>query len=192
MLLVTIGGLVIVASLIGIVSGAFDSKVEELRKGRSRVLEQDHTLILGWSSKVFPIVREIATANVGRDDNAPFGILAADLVRTHHDLDRSKFAQRQERYTVHGLARLRQRYGQTLDRGHVLPERFRESDDNIESAVAFEKLSGHGASKRRRDDTLDIIDAETVPRERVPVGDHGQDGQTGDLFGLQVLGAGNC
>ena len=33
MLIITIGGLIIVASLIGIISGAFDSKVEELRKG---------------------------------------------------------------------------------------------------------------------------------------------------------------
>ena len=59
MLVVTVGGLIIVASLIGIVSGAFDAKVEELRKGRSRVLETDHTLILGWSSKVFPIIHEL-------------------------------------------------------------------------------------------------------------------------------------
>lgn len=66
MLVVTIGGLVIVASLIGIVSGAFDSRVEQLRKGRSRVLEKDHTLILGWNSKVFSIVQELATANVSR------------------------------------------------------------------------------------------------------------------------------
>ncbi len=66
MLLITIGGLIIVASLIGIISGAFDSKVEELRKGRSKVLEKDHTLILGWSSKVFPIVSEICIANESR------------------------------------------------------------------------------------------------------------------------------
>ena len=66
MLVVTIGGVVIVASLIGIISGAFDSRVEELRKGRSRVLEQDHTLILGWNSKVFPIVSELCIANESR------------------------------------------------------------------------------------------------------------------------------
>ena len=66
MLIVTIGGLIIVASLIGIISGAFDSKVEELRKGRSKVLEKDHTLILGWSSKVFPIVTELVEANQSR------------------------------------------------------------------------------------------------------------------------------
>ena len=53
MLVVTIGGVILVASLIGIISSAFDSKVDELRKGKSRVLETDHTLILGWNAQVF-------------------------------------------------------------------------------------------------------------------------------------------
>lgn len=66
MLIVTIGGLIIVASLIGIVSGAFDNRIEQLRKGRSRVLERDHTLILGWNTKVFSIVDELAQANISR------------------------------------------------------------------------------------------------------------------------------
>lgn len=86
MLIVTIGGLVIVASLIGIVSGAFDSKVEELRKGRSRVLEQDHTLILGWSTKVFPIVREIATANLSRGKSAIVILADRDKVEMEDDI----------------------------------------------------------------------------------------------------------
>ena len=75
MLIITIGGLIIVASLIGIISGAFDSKVEELRKGRSKVLEKDHTLIIGWNSKVFPIVSEICIANESRR-NAVIVVLA--------------------------------------------------------------------------------------------------------------------
>lgn len=66
MLVVTIGGLIIVASLIGIVSGGFDAKVVELRKGRSRVIENGHTLILGWSDKVFSIIQELAIANESR------------------------------------------------------------------------------------------------------------------------------
>ncbi|MBK4346015.1 CASTOR/POLLUX-related putative ion channel [Lacisediminihabitans changchengi] len=66
MLVVTIFGIFVVASLIGIVSSGFDSQVEKLRKGRSRVLESDQTLILGWSSKVFPIISEIAIANESR------------------------------------------------------------------------------------------------------------------------------
>jgi len=63
LLLITIGGLIIVASLIGIISGAFDDKVAALRKGHSRVLENNHSLILGWSDKVPEIVNELAIAN---------------------------------------------------------------------------------------------------------------------------------
>ncbi|MCU1412932.1 MAG: potassium transporter TrkA [Microbacteriaceae bacterium] len=66
MLIVTVFGIFVVASLIGIISAGFDSQVENLRKGRSRVLETDHTLILGWSSKVFPIISEISIANESR------------------------------------------------------------------------------------------------------------------------------
>ncbi|MBX3078399.1 MAG: NAD-binding protein [Cryobacterium sp.] len=76
MLVVTIGGLIMVASLIGIISGAFDSKVAELRKGRSRVLESNHTLILGWSQKVLPIVSELCIANESR--SRPVIVILAD------------------------------------------------------------------------------------------------------------------
>lgn len=76
MLIVTIGGLIMVASLIGIISGAFDSKVSELRKGRSRVLESNHTLILGWSQKVLPIVSELCIANESR--TRPVIVVLAD------------------------------------------------------------------------------------------------------------------
>ncbi|MCW3156979.1 CASTOR/POLLUX-related putative ion channel [Micropruina sonneratiae] len=65
MLLVTVGGLIIVASLIGIVSGAFDDKMAQLRKGRSRVIESGHTLILGWSPQLFLLIGEICRANAG-------------------------------------------------------------------------------------------------------------------------------
>lgn len=76
MLVVTVGGLIVVASLIGIISSAFDLKVEELRKGRSRVLESDHTLILGWSPKVLTIVAELCLANESR--RRPVIVILAD------------------------------------------------------------------------------------------------------------------
>lgn len=66
MLIVTLGGLIMVASLIGIISSAFDAKVDQLRKGRSKVIESDHTLILGWSSKIFTVVSEVCIANESR------------------------------------------------------------------------------------------------------------------------------
>lgn len=86
MLIITIGGLIIVASLIGIISGAFDAKVEELRKGRSKVLETDHTLILGWSSKVFPIIHELVIANESRGRAAIVVLADKDKVEMEDEI----------------------------------------------------------------------------------------------------------
>lgn len=86
MLVVTVGGVIIVASLIGIISSAFDSKVEELRKGRSKVIEKDHTLILGWSSKVFPILSEIVIANESRGRSVIVVLADGDKVEMEDDI----------------------------------------------------------------------------------------------------------
>lgn len=67
MLLVTFGGIFITGSLISILSSGLEAKLEELRKGRSFVCEENHTLILGWSSRIFLVISELAAAN----ENAP-------------------------------------------------------------------------------------------------------------------------
>ena len=63
MLLVTIGGLFILAALIGILTSGLENKLDELRKGKSKVLESGHTLILGFNAKIFTIVQELIIAN---------------------------------------------------------------------------------------------------------------------------------
>ncbi len=63
MLAVTITGIMFVSVLIGIVTTAFRNKVEELRKGHSKVLEKNHSLIIRWSPKIFTIVSELTIAN---------------------------------------------------------------------------------------------------------------------------------
>jgi voltage-gated potassium channel Kch len=65
-LIVTLTGLVIYGTLIGILVTGMDSRLQHLRKGRSLVLERDHTLILGWSDRVFTIVSELVIANESR------------------------------------------------------------------------------------------------------------------------------
>ena len=54
MLAVTLGGVFTTSMLIGIMSNALQSKLENLRKGRSRVIEKDHVVILGWSPQDLP------------------------------------------------------------------------------------------------------------------------------------------
>lgn len=67
-LLVTLGGIFLAGSLIGLISNAVDQRVEELRRGRSGVIEADHTLILGWSDQVPRIITELVIANESEKD----------------------------------------------------------------------------------------------------------------------------
>jgi len=60
---VTFGGIFILSSLIGILTSGLEGKLEELRKGKSFVCEENHTLILGWSSRIFRVISELSVAN---------------------------------------------------------------------------------------------------------------------------------
>jgi Trk K+ transport system NAD-binding subunit len=66
MLTVTIGGIFIVSALVGVLNSGLDTKLAELRKGRSRVVESGHTVILGWSEQIPTIITELARAEDGR------------------------------------------------------------------------------------------------------------------------------
>ncbi len=90
MLLVTIGGIFIVSSLIGTITAGLDARLTELRKGRSRVIEQDFTLIIGWSSKIYSIIGELKTANANQKQ--PRIVILADRDKVEMDDDiRAKF-----------------------------------------------------------------------------------------------------
>ncbi len=79
-LLITISGIFIAGSLIGLIANAVDQQIEELRKGRSKVIETDHTLILGWSPRVAAIVSELVIANESRKQAAV--VIVADVDKT--------------------------------------------------------------------------------------------------------------
>ncbi len=86
---VTIGGIFLISTLIGVLTSGLGEKIEEMRKGRSTVLETNHTLILGWTPKIFHILSELILANENKK-NARIVILAAkdkvemeDEIRQH-------------------------------------------------------------------------------------------------------------
>jgi voltage-gated potassium channel Kch len=66
MLTVTLGGVFVVSILIGILTSGIEGKLDELRKGRSFVVEENHTVILGWSSQIFTIISELVVANANQ------------------------------------------------------------------------------------------------------------------------------
>ncbi|HUF39274.1 MAG TPA: hypothetical protein VMN57_12185, partial [Anaerolineales bacterium] len=69
-------GLFLVSVLIGVINNGIEGKLDDLRKGRSIVIEEGHTVILGWGPAVFSIVSELVIANANLRRSA-IAILAA-------------------------------------------------------------------------------------------------------------------
>lgn len=64
-----LAGVVLLSALIAFITTALDQKLNELKRGRSKVIEKDHTLILGWNEqRIVEIIRELVMANESEDD----------------------------------------------------------------------------------------------------------------------------
>lgn len=73
MLLSVILGLIAllcVSTLVGIITTGLGERLEELRRGRSTVLERGHAVVLGWSDQVFTVVGELVAAQAARTRGA--------------------------------------------------------------------------------------------------------------------------
>jgi len=80
MLVVTLTGIFLAAAIIGLVSSSIDRRLDNLRRGRSIVVEQGHTLILGGGDKLIPIISELIEANVSEKDRAIVVLTPEDTV----------------------------------------------------------------------------------------------------------------
>jgi voltage-gated potassium channel Kch len=86
MLVVTFGGIFVVSTLIGVLTSGIEAQIEELRKGRSLVCEEEHTVVLGWSPQVFSIVAELAAANESEGGKAIAILAGKDKVEMEDEL----------------------------------------------------------------------------------------------------------
>ncbi|WP_214107687.1 CASTOR/POLLUX-related putative ion channel [Acrocarpospora catenulata] len=129
MLLASLGGIFIVSLLVSLLTTGLKSKVEDLRKGRSRIIETGHTVILGWSDQIFTIVGELVQAHASQR-----GSVVAILA------DRDKLQMEDE---------IRQRLGDT-GRTRLVCRTGRPTEPadlalmNLEGARSVVVLSPHG------------------------------------------------
>jgi hypothetical protein len=56
-------GLIFFSALVAFVNNAFEQKVDELRKGKSDVIETDHTIVLGFGLQVVEVIEQLLIAN---------------------------------------------------------------------------------------------------------------------------------
>jgi hypothetical protein len=63
-------GMVLFSSLVAFITSQFEQMLTEMRKGKSNVIEKDHTLILGFGDRALEIIRELIVANESEKDAA--------------------------------------------------------------------------------------------------------------------------
>lgn len=157
MLLVTLGGLFVVSALIGVIATGLDSRFEELRKGRSVVLEEDHTLILGWSDTVFTVLSELEIANESRRRPSAVVLAEHDKVAMD-DMIRAKVGPKRTRVVT--------RSGSPIDLGDfalVRPEKARSiivlspEDDPDPDAQVIKTVLALTKGKDHRDREYRIV-----------------------------------
>ncbi|MDH3247717.1 MAG: NAD-binding protein [Acidimicrobiia bacterium] len=59
-------GVFLTGSLIGVLVAAVDKRVDELRRGRGRVLEAGHTVVVGWSPRLMSVIDELLAETPAR------------------------------------------------------------------------------------------------------------------------------
>ena len=63
-------GLILFSSMVAFITSVFEAKLDELKRGRSIVLENGHTLILGFGDRILEIIRELIEANESEPDDS--------------------------------------------------------------------------------------------------------------------------
>lgn len=164
--LITIAGIFIAGSLIGLIANGVDLRIEELRKGRSKVLESDHSLILGWSDRVPAIVSELVIANDSRKKAAV--VIVADIDKTQME-ERLRDAIPDMRTT-----RLVCRRGETWSTNNLALANLSQArsilvigdgDDDrvVKTLLAIRALTGSGENEGARAHVVaEVVDPDTA------------------------------
>ncbi len=68
MSIATLCGIFVTSILISIITAGFEEKLSSLKKGNSQVIEENHTVILGFNNDIYTLISEIVTANENQKD----------------------------------------------------------------------------------------------------------------------------
>jgi len=86
-------GVVFFSAVIAVITTQLDLKLENLKKGRSKVVEKNHILILGWGNEIVDIIRELVIAN---DTEGCVVILSEEEKEDMDDFLREQIPNRQK------------------------------------------------------------------------------------------------
>ncbi|MFM2025002.1 MAG: hypothetical protein RLZZ56_1015, partial [Actinomycetota bacterium] len=67
-------------TITGFIVGLINAALTEIKKGRSPIIASNHTLILGWSNRIFPILKELEEAGLNQR-RKPTVVIFANKIR---------------------------------------------------------------------------------------------------------------
>lgn len=190
MLCVTLGGVFIVGTLIGLISNGVGNQIDELRKGRSAVAERDHIVILGWNPQVFAIVQELILGNENRRRNRIVIMADRDKVQMEDDI--------RERITDLKTTRVVCRRGSPIDLGDLKIVNFNaaraivilspeEEDPDSEVIKAILAVTNHPERRAEKFHIVaEIRDRRNMEPARLVGRDEAQLIDTGDVIARVV------
>lgn len=139
MLGLSIGGIFIFSALIGVLTGGFHQLIDGLRKGRSAVLERDHTVILGFTPKVHALLAELAEANANRPEASVVILADRDKVAMDEEV-RHAFGARPMRVVTRAGSPLVRRDLDLVNLGEARSVIVLSPDDAEADTVALKTL----------------------------------------------------
>ena len=87
MAVVAIAGVLFTSVLIGIITSAIEEKIDELKKGNSRVIESGHIVVLGFYPGEYTLIRQLILAAAGKTACI---VVAEDMEREEIEQDISE------------------------------------------------------------------------------------------------------
>jgi hypothetical protein len=118
-LLVTLFGVLVAGTLIGVIAAGVEDRIDSMRRGRSVVIESGHLVIVGGSSRIPEIIEQLVLANAERASNTI--VVLAEVDPT--ELRRSVVAAVPDRHRT----RIVYRFGDPKDRADLALARVGEA-----------------------------------------------------------------
>ncbi|WP_405527707.1 NAD-binding lipoprotein [Streptomyces avidinii] len=78
--------LLFVSTLVSLITTGINRRIMLLRRGHSTVLESGHTVVLGWSDQIFPVVGELVAANSNQRRSAVTVLAPKDKVEMEDEI----------------------------------------------------------------------------------------------------------
>ena len=93
--------MLVFAMMIGVISDSIGEKVDDLKQGKSKVIETEHTLILGWNEKGLAILRQLGLANAS-EGGMPVVVLCEQSKQTMEEMLRAAISSKDDGLKLYG------------------------------------------------------------------------------------------